>query len=228
MFAVAVCISELELRAMRGLFMSGPLIKSETGWGCLLRLCLILLLLFSLAQPAWSAEARKSATNPPDNSASIVIATDKTNYIRGEMIKLMVTNSLDASAWYIGYPQRDLRFWEIERVQSNGWQRLYFRLPTMEAGKEVCRLTMYEQPIGSVTELKPHSQLLYEWNQKICPAMTPGKPAVPEFIERGRYRFALRYSLETVKTEDLQAKPWKRPVDLGATKEVFSDEFILE
>lgn len=171
-----------------------------------------------------------SATIPTSSatSPSIAMATDKTQYASGEMVKLKVTNSLDIPIWYIGYPQRDLVFWDIERAQSNGWQRLYFSLPMIEGSREVCIITMYERPIGAVTELKPHSDLLYEWNQKICPVKRVTEPFEPEMIERGRYRFALRYSLDTVKSEDIESEPWKRPIELGETKIVYSNEFVLE
>ncbi len=161
-------------------------------------------------------------------TSSISMATDKTRYVRGEMIKLVVANSLDIPIWYIGYPQRDLVFWTIERAQDNGWHSLGFRLPLIEKGREVCRLAMYERPIGVVMDLKPHSDLLYEWNQKICLFKTVTEPTEPKMIERGRYRFVLRYSLDTVKSENVETEPWKRPIDLGEIKVVYSNEFVLE
>lgn len=165
-----------------------------------------------------------STATPP----SIAMTTDKTQYIRGETVKLKVTNNLDVPIWYIGYPQPDLASWDIERAQSNGWQRLDFRLPRIEESREVCRIILYERPIGAVTELKPHSDLFYEWNQKICPHKTVTEPFEPETIERGRYRFVLNYSLDTVKSEDIETEPWKRPIELGETKIVHSNEFVLE
>lgn len=159
---------------------------------------------------------------------SIVIATDKTHYARGETIKLEVTNNLDIPIWYIDYPQGDLVFWEIEKAQDKSWQGLSFRLPLIEGNAEVCRLILYERPIGNVTELKPHSVLLYEWNQKICLFKTVTEPSEPEMIEQGRYRFALRYSLDTVKSEGIETEPWERPIDLGETKVVYSNEFVVE
>lgn len=164
-----------------------------------------------------------SATPP-----SIAMATDKTQYVRGETVKLKVTNYLDVPIWYIGYPQPDLAFWDIETTQSNGWQRLDFRLPRIEGSREVCRIILYERPIGAVIDLKPHSDLFYEWNQNICPYKTMTELFEPETIERGRYRFALHYSLDTVKSEDIETEPWKRPIELGETKIVYSNEFVLE
>ena len=171
-----------------------------------------------------------SATTPASSAtpSSIVMTTDKTQYARGEVVKLKVTNNLDVPAWYIGYSQPDLVFWEIERAQNDSWQGLDFRLPIVEEGREVCRIILYERPIGAVTELKPHSDLLYEWDQKICPFKTVPEPFEPEMIERGKYRFAFRYSLVTVESEDIENEPWKRPIEQGETKIVYSNEFILE
>jgi len=161
-------------------------------------------------------------------TSSISIATDKTRYARGEMIKLVVANSLDIPIWYIGYPHPDLVFWTIERAKDDGWRRLGFRLPLIVEGREVCQIAMYERPIGVVMELRPHSDLLYEWNQKICLLKIVTESTESEMLESGRYRFVLRYSLDTVKSEDLETEPWKRPIELGEIKVVYSNEFILE
>lgn len=172
-----------------------------------------------------------SSATPPSSSVtpqSIVMTTDKTQYTRGEVVKLKVTNSLDVPIWYIGYSQQDLVFWEIERAQSNGWQDLTIRLPIIEDDRKVCRLILYEQPIGAVTELKSYSDLLYEWDQQICQFETVADPVEPEIIERGKYRFAFRYSLVTVESDDLESEPWKRPIELGETKIIYSNEFTLE
>jgi len=178
---------------------------------------LIILLLLSSSMKSATAE-----------TLSISMATDKTRYVRGEMIKIVVTNSLDIPIWYIGYPQRELVFWTIERAKDNGWHSLGFRLPLIEEGREVCRIVMYERPIGVVMDLKPHSDLLCEWNQKICLLKIVTESTEPEMIERGIYRFVLRYSLDTVKSENVETEPWKRPIDLGEIKVVYSNEFVLE
>lgn len=185
----------------------------------------LLLIIGLLIIPLLLGNSIKSATA---ETPSISMATDKTRYVRGEMIKLVVTNSLDIPIWYIGYPQPELVFWAIERAKDNGWHSLGFRLPLIEAGKEVCRIAMYERPIGVVVDLKPHSDLLYEWNQKICPLKIVTKSPEPEMIERGRYRFVFRYSFDTVKSENVKTEPWKRPVELGETKVAYSNEFVLE
>jgi len=191
-----------------------------------------LLFVFLLVIVLISAGCSESSTvTTPTSSAtfpSIVMATDKMQYVHGEMVKLKVTNGLDVPIWYIGYPQRDLVFWDIERAQNNSWQRLNFLLPMIEGNREVCRIILYEQPIGAVMELKPHSDLLYEWNPKLCTDKTVTEPFEPEMIKPGRYRFALRYSLVTVKSEDIKTEPWKRPIDLGEIKIIYSNEFVLE
>jgi hypothetical protein len=163
-------------------------------------------------------------SSPP----SIVMVTDKMHYAWGEMVTLKITNKMDISMWYIGYSQRDLVFWEIEKAQDNDWEVVDFRLPFIRGEIEVCQLTLYERPIGDVTELKPHTDLVYEWNQKICLFKTVSEQTEPAMIERGRYRFVLRYSLETMKTENIESEPWKRPIDLGEIKVVYSNEFVLE
>ena len=161
-------------------------------------------------------------------TSSIYMATDKTRYARGEMIKIVVTNNLDTPIWYIGYPQRELVFWRIEQAKENRWQSLGFRLPLIEEGREVCRIVMYERPIGVAMELRPHSNLLYEWNQKICLLKIVTESTEPEMLESGRYRLVLRYSLDTMKSENLETEPWKRPIDLGEIEVVYSNEFVLE
>ena len=184
------------------------------------RLIIELLIILSLL-----GSSMKSATA---ETSSISMATDKTQYVQGEMVKIVVTNSLDVPIWYIGYPQRELVFWTIERAKDKGWRRLGFRLPLIEEGREVCRIVMYERPIGVVVDLKPQSGLLYEWNQKICLIKIVTESAEPEMIERGRYRFVFRYSLDAVKSENVETEPWKRPIDLGEVDVVYSNEFILE
>ncbi|AKB43798.1 MULTISPECIES: hypothetical protein [Methanosarcina] len=174
------------------------------------------------------SSSTESTTTSSSTSQSISMITDKTQYVHGEMVKLKVTNNLDDPIWYIGYPQRDLVFWEIEKSQSNGWQSVDFRLPVIEEGKEVCQVILYERPIGDVTELKPHSDLLYEWNQQICSLKTVTEPFEPEIIKRGKYRFVFHYSLFTVKSENVENEPWKRPIDLGETKTIYSNEFVLK
>lgn len=194
--------------------------KTSVNVGILLMILLSAFLLSSgCLEPSIETTPASSAMPP-----SIAMATDKTQYVRGETVKLKVTNNLDVPIWYIGYPQADLAFWDIERAQNNGWQHLDFRLPRIEENREVCRIILYERPIGAVTQLKPHSDVFYEWNQKICSYKT----VTERSIERGRYRFTLHYSLDTVKSEDNDTEPWKRPIELGETKIVRSNEFVLE
>ena len=83
----------------------------------------LLIIIALLIVPSLLVNSMKSATA---ETSSLSIATDKTRYIRGEMIKLLVTNTLDIPIWYIGYPQRDLVFWTIEFAKDNGWQSWVF------------------------------------------------------------------------------------------------------
>ncbi|XOF32449.1 MAG: hypothetical protein ACL93V_10405 [Candidatus Electrothrix sp. YB6] len=161
-------------------------------------------------------------------SLSIAITTDRTQYIWNEIVSLKITNNLDIPIWYIGYPQPDLVFWKIEKYQNNEWKRMNFWLPFQEGDIEICRMTLYEQPIGFITGLKADDSLVYEWNQKICSSKGGFASVPPDSIERGKYRFAFRYSLHTVKTEDVESEPWKRPIELGEAHIVYSNEFVLE
>ena len=102
-------------------------------------------------------------------------------------------------------------------------------MPLREEGIEVCRMILYERPIGSAAELKPQAELLYEWNQKICPFKDKidTQPSNPELIGRGRYRFSMIYSFDTVKSGDIETEPWKRRFELGETRAVYSNEIVL-
>jgi hypothetical protein len=144
------------------------------------------------------------------------------------MIKLVVSNDLDIPIWYIGYSQPELAFWTIERAKDDGWRRMDFRLPLIKEGREACIIAMYERPIGFVRELMPDSDLLFEWNQKICLLRIATESSEPEMIERGTYRFVLHYSLNTIKSEKGEVEPWKRPIELCEIEVVYSNEFILE
>lgn len=170
-------------------------------------------------------------TYSPSHAAetpSISMATNKPQYTQGEIVKLVVTNNLDTPIWYINYPQPDLVFWEIEKAADDAWHRINFRLPTSRPNQEACRLAMYERPIGTPQQLKPNANLSYEWDQHICPLTIVSDSFTAKTINRGKYRFALHYSFDTIKLENIEAEPWKRPIDLGKTTIVYSNEFLLE
>lgn len=168
-----------------------------------------------------------TTTAAPAIPPSVAMTTDKTEYAQGEIVTLKITNGLDVPVWYIGYPQRDLAFWTIEKARNGKWQPLDVRLPLREGAREVCRIILYEQPVGAVAEIRPHADLGYEWDQKICADGPVTEPFEPEWIGKGRYRFAFRYSPDTVKSEDIRTKPWKRAVELGEQKTLYSNEFVL-
>jgi hypothetical protein len=159
---------------------------------------------------------------------SVIMATDKSRYGADEVVRLKITNNLDVSLWYIGFSLPGLSFWQLESARGGNWQDAGLHLPLIDQGVEVCRFIMLERPVGSVTELQPASDLEDAWNQKTCVFRSITEPTEPERVEKGRYRFVLRYSLETVKTEKPEAEPWKRPVELGRTTVVYSNEFVLE
>lgn len=168
--------------------------------------------------------ARPSALD----ASSISLATDKTRYLPGDLIRLVVTNRSDSPIWYIAYPQPDLVFWALETPTDQGWRSLAFRLPLIDTGGPICRLAMYERPIGVATDLQPHSTLSYDWHQQMCVFETPADSPPPQVLQPGRYRFLFRYSLDTVTSENLDTAPWKRPVELGDLEVAYSNEFIVE
>jgi len=135
-----------------------------------------------------------------NTQTAVVMLTDEERYAQGARIRLSVQHSLATPIWYIGYAESDLAFWTIERAENKEWTELPFRLPVIDDDTAVCRLVLHEPPIGQVTDLQPNTELVYEWNQQICIFNTPTEPTAPELIARGRYRFALKYSLTTVVT----------------------------
>jgi hypothetical protein len=190
----------------------------------------VLLFIVLLTGFLLAAGCSQAPVAPPPAAAdvpSLTLVTDRTWYTRGDVITLTMTNGLDVPVWFIGYPQRDLAFWDIERARNTSWERLDIRLPVTEGGSGVCRLVLYERPVGVVMELKPHADLRYEWDQKLCTGMNVTGTSVPEGAEPGRYRFAVRYSLDTVKADHPDTEPWKRPVDLGGTTTGYSNAFVV-
>jgi hypothetical protein len=167
------------------------------------------------------------ATAAAGNSP-VHMATDKTRYAQGEPIKLSVTNATDIPVWYIGYSQPDLVFWALERANKESWLSMGFRLLSIEGGKAICRIVHYERPVGVVRELSAQSNLDYEWSQEICRPQIVTKSSAPELLEQGQYRFVLRYSVNTVKAENIEDEPWKRPIDLGEKEMVYSNAFTVE
>ncbi len=164
------------------------------------------------------------------SNSFVAVVTNKKLYSQGESIKIKVKNNLTVPIWYINFTQRDLVFWSLEKFQNNMWEALYFRLPVMENGKEICRLTMYERPIGVVKALLPNSLIDYKWNQKLCrfEGANVTKQFDPKVLDRGKYRLTFRYSLKTVKVENNDTEPWRRPLDLGETQLVYSNEFTVK
>jgi len=131
------------------------------------------------------------------------------------------------TAGYVDYPEPDIAFWEIERAENNRWEPIDFRLPFVESGTEVCRVTFYEAPVGLVKQLPPGFRRVHRWNQRVCTFKSLTAPFPPARLGPGRYRLCLPFSLGTV-TRDSRNEPWKRPLDLGAVQRVYSRPFSVQ
>ncbi len=167
---------------------------------------------------------------------SVTITTDKTKYNQGEEIKLTIKNDLDKSIWYEDYSTINYSFLGIEKFEKGKWEPLIkfkfdeeertfpiakFDFPVKgeywiakekegmccasEGGWRNCYGVADRLPYDT-KELKPNSEILYEWNQKICPrekvkiarlGARPFQPVYfePEFIWKGHYRFVFEYGL---------------------------------
>ncbi len=146
--------------------------------------------------------SRPEQITPPisdnSNKSGVIISTDKTEYNKGEIIKIVVNNKLDISILY--YSGGD-RFWSIEYFKDGKWiNPSYengggFQLTEKNVG-ETCYIALYERmpPV----ELKSGSNLSSQWNQKICPFETtsPAESRTVEYIESGQYRLTFIYGFE--------------------------------
>jgi len=158
----------------------------------------------------------------------VIITTDKTEYDQGETIKISVKNNLDKPIWYRRQiPLEFPPFWELEKFEENKWKTVYFYLPVQEKEKEICILRFHERPTWYIDELKPNSKISYQWNQKVCIG-DKDNGSEPEFIQKGRYRFAFRFGLRKIHLSNYQEEPWKGKEDLMDTKIIYSNEFIIK
>jgi len=105
----------------------------------------------------------------------VTIATDKTEYQQGEIIKIIVRNNLDKSIWYMKEmcpPSCCLLYkWE-----NNEWK--FVGIPF------ACFVFTGPGGIGELDKLKPGEEIRKEWNTK-----------EDEFAEPGTYRFSFYYFL---------------------------------
>jgi hypothetical protein len=151
-------------------------------------------------------------------SKDVIITTDKTEYERGETIKITVRNGLNKSIWYIDGPIPPLAFWNLERFVSNTWKDIGYeysdQLPVIEEGREVCRIFLFE--VLDLAELKPNSEISHEWNQKIC--LFDREPFEPKLIDKGHYRFTFTYGL---------GKSSEDPQEIVDKRTIYSNEFLI-
>jgi len=158
----------------------------------------------------------------------VTIETDKTEYEQGEIIKIAVKNNLDKPIWYRRQiPSEFPPFWELEKFEENKWKTVYFYLPVQEKEKEICIFRFHERPTWYIDELKPNSKIFYQWNQRVCLG-DKDNSSEPEFIQKGRYRFAFRFGLRKIHLSNYQEEPWKGKEDLMDTKIIYSNEFIIK
>jgi len=160
------------------------------------------------------------AENGSDKSG-VIISTDKTEYNKVEIIKIVVCNQFDTSVLYCSGGDR---FWDIEYFKDNKWMHpAYekgggFQLTEKNVG-ESCYVALYERmpPV----ELKSGSTLSGQWNQKICPFGTtgPDEPKTVKYIEKGQYRIVFIYGF-TVSSDD--------PYRLSDFQTVYSNSFTIK
>jgi len=150
----------------------------------------------------------------------VVILTDKDEYERGEVIKIVVNNELDTSILYF----KQDRFWGIELFSEGEWiNPMYekgdgFQLAQGDVG-DICYIALYELSLPH--ELVSHTGISSEWNQQICIFGDEG-PDVPRtirYIESGKYRFVFYYGYETLE---------ENPYRLDGSEKVYSNVFTIK
>lgn len=167
-----------------------------------------------------SEQITPSASNG-SNKSGVIISTDKTEYDKGGIIKIVVRNQFDTSVLYFSGGDR---FWGIEYFKDNKWVNpAYekgggFQLTEKNVG-ESCYVALYERmpPV----ELKSGSTLSGQWNQKICPFGTtgPDEPKTVKYIEKGQYRIVFIYGFK-VSSDD--------PYRLSDFQTVYSNSFTIK
>ncbi len=155
------------------------------------------------------------------NKSGVIISTDKTEYNKGEIIKIVVNNKLDKSVLYSSGGDR---FWNIEYFRNGKWTNPGleegggFQLAEKNVG-ENCYIALYERT--SPVELKAGSNLSSQWSQKICPFDTssPAEPRTVKYIESDQYRLAFIYGFEVSKDD---------PYKLSDFQTVYSNAFTIK
>lgn len=184
--------------------------KSKT-FKYIIAVCFIILIALSVIgfKGCIKNTGMKNQASPSDE---VVVVTDKTEYIQGDMVKISVKNSLDKSVWYLDldcYP-----WWKLERKRNETWELLRILPPILTKYGEHCisACPPPQEPIEElIKELKPGSEISDNWNLKNC-EIIEGKLNI-KFIEPGTYRFFFSYGLSK---------------DSWNEKKSYSNEFIIK
>ena len=139
----------------------------------------------------------------PNLISQVIITTDKTEYEQGEMLKVTVRNNQTKSIWFMEQGCNH-QWWEIEKQENENWKPESLMLPYIIDSKETCR-NCIASPLNF--ELKPKSEISYEWNLRYC------KNSNPALFEPGHYRLCF------------YAKPTK---DVYGGKIIYSNEFTIK
>lgn len=179
--------------------------------------------------------AQNSQANQKESEEKVYFTTNKTEYIQGDIISLLIRNNLSSSIWYVDFPQPDLSVWNIEIFENNKWENFSYKedgafcLPVKENNEDACYINYYERPIGRIAELSSGDFLSLQWDQNICPYSlgSASQPFKPVLFKPGHYRFSLRYGKEIKRIPENKKQPWERDVELSNIETIFSNEFTI-
>lgn len=151
----------------------------------------------------------------------VIIKTDKTEYVQGEIIKIIVSNRLDKSILHSNIGNR---FWDIEYFKNDRWINQKneedggFHLVDKNIG-DTCSAILFERIFP--VEILSQSNLIASWNQKICPFKVEELNRINyvKYIESGKYRLVFNYSFEV--SDD-------NPFLILDPKIVYSNEFEIK
>ena len=169
--------------------------------------------------------SRSKQITPPisdnSNKSGVIISTDKAEYNKGEVIKIVVNNNLDKS---ILYSSGGDKFWGIENYKENKWLDPGleagggFQLTEENIGDACYYIALYERmpPV----ELKSGVSISHQWNQKICPLGTasPAEPRIVGYIEGGQYRLTFTHGFK-ISSDD--------PYRLSDFQTIYSNSFTI-
>lgn len=147
-------------------------------------LIVIIIVILVISVSVWYYIKTNKITSPPpedDNATYISIATDKTQYEQGEIVKIKIENKLNESIWYT----KDLcpiSCCNLSQYKNDKWET---------SGNPIHCLTVALPPSGKIPEVKPaelkiNESIEVEWDMKM------GRKSV----ESGRYKFSFSYGLD--------------------------------